>query len=329
MDASNTKTPLLIIAALITIYGILGWLDVKNYAQGGWNATPTNIVTEVLEGSPAQAGGLQVGDKILSLGGIATTDSKALLARSRPNVGETWEFIVDRDGAEVALDVTFGELVPERRFLAHAGFVVGFCFVGFTMWAFMRRQTDSTFALGLAGVLFSLAFITGPYVDSPTLRNLDNAVASLLVWIGVASILNFLLVHLRSSGNMLVYIPGLAAGLFTMWRILGAPESTDTLNTVGSIIFGVCAAFYLLGSLYNVYRGFSSASAAERDARGLNLMLIGALVGLLPPFIGIVAGLIAPTLVLPGSNFYFLFFVAVPITWSIAVLKEGGSAAGA
>ena len=329
MDASNTKTPLLIIAALITIYGILGWLDVKNYAQGGWNTTPTNIVTEVLEGSPAEAGGLQAGDKILSLGGIATTDTKGLLARPRPKIGETWEFIVDRDGTEVSLNVTFGELVPERKFLAHAGFVAGFCFIGFTMWAFLRKQTDSTFALGLAGVLFSLAFITGPYVDNPTLRSVDNAVATLLVWIGIASILNFLLVHLRSGGNRLVYIPGIAAGLFIVWRILAAPESTDTLNTVGSIFIGLCAAFYLLGSLYNVYQGFSGASAAERDARGLNLMLIGALVGLLPPFIGIAAGIVAPTLVLPGSNFYFLFFVAVPITWSIAVLKEGGSAAGA
>ena len=159
MNASSTKLPLLIIAALITIYGILGWLDVKNYAQGGWNTTPTNVVTEVLAGSPAEQGGLQAGDKILSLGGIATTDSKALLERSRPKIGETWEFVVDRDGTEVSLDVTFGEMVPERRFLAHAGFVVGFCFIGFTMWAFMKKQTDSTFMLALAGVLFSLAFL--------------------------------------------------------------------------------------------------------------------------------------------------------------------------
>ena len=89
MNASSTKLPLLIIAALITIYGILGWLDVKNYAQGGWNTTPTNVVTEVLAGSPAEQGGLQAGDKILSLGGIATTDSKALLERPRPKIGRS------------------------------------------------------------------------------------------------------------------------------------------------------------------------------------------------------------------------------------------------
>ena len=319
MDASDTRTPLLIIAALITVYGILGWLDVQNYAQGGWNATPTNIVTEVLPGSPAEAGGLKVGDKIVSLGGIATTDAEALRARSRPGIGDTWEFVVERDGQRVSLDVTFGELVAERKFLAHAGFVVGFCFIGFTMWAFIRKQTDSTFTLGLAGVLFSLAFINGPYSHSPVLRSVDDAVANLLLWFGIASILNFLLVHLRLRRNRLIYVPGIAAGLFIVWRILAVPEATDTLNTISGIFIGLCAVFYLLASIYSIYRGFSAASAAERAARGLNLMLIGALVGLLPPLVGITSGIIAPQLVLPGSNFYMLFFAAVPITWSIAV----------
>ena len=326
MDASDTRTPLLLIAALITVYGILGWLDVQNYAQGGWNTSPTNIVTEVLPGSPAEAGGLQVGDKILSLGGIAATDAKALSARSRPEIGDTWEFVVDRDGNMVSLDVTFGKLVSERKFLAHAGFVVGFCFIGFTMWAFIREQTDSTFTLGLAGVLFSLAFIDGPYSQSPMLRSLDDAVANFLLWFGVASILNFLLVHLRLGSNRLIYVPGIAAGLFIVWRILARPEATDTLNTFTNVFVGLCAAFYLLASIFSVYRGFRSASAADRAERGLNLMLIGTLVGLMPPVLGIVSGIVAPELVLPGSNFFFLFFAAVPVTWSIAVLKSPGNA---
>jgi len=326
MSASNSRTPLMVFAAIVAVYGIFGWFDVANYAQGGWATDPENVVTQVLSGGPAEAGGLQVGDKIMSLGGIASTDADAQARRGRPEVGETWEFVVERDGAEVAFDVTFGEPVPQRKFNAHASFVVGFCFIGFTMWAFMQRQTASTQALALAGTMFSLAFIAGPYFGSYMMRSLNNVAAVFLVWLGVASILNFLLVHLRSGGNRMYYIPAIVVSLFIGWRILATPEATDALNNFSNVVIGVVAAFYLIFSLVTVYRAYSGASASDRDANGLNLMLIGALIGFLPPILAIVSSVVAPQVVLPGQNFYFLSFVAIPITWSMAVLKGGVTA---
>ena len=328
MDPNN-KTPLLVIAAVLVIYGIFGWLDVGNYAQGGWATDPDNTVTQVLSGSPTEAAGLKVGDKIISMGGIAMTDAEALTRRARPEVGETWEFVVERDGATVSLDVTFGEPVAERKFLAHASFLVGFCFIGFTMRAYMQGPSASTQALALAGTLFSLAFLGGPYFENYMLRSINNAVTVVIVWIGVASILNFLLVHLRSGGNRLLYLPGLAVGLFIAWRILATPEATSGLNNFGNILFGVVAAFYLIGSLVTVYRSFSGATASERESSGLQLMMIGALVGLVPPIVTIVVGVVAPKVVLPGQNFYFLAMIAIPITWSMAVLKGSGAEATA
>jgi len=41
------------------------------------------------------------------------------------------------------------------------------------------------------------------------------------------------------------------------------------------------------------------------------------------------AGVIAPQVVLPGQNFYFLTFIAIPITWSMAVLKGPSASAEA
>jgi hypothetical protein len=34
---------------------------------------------------------------------------------------------------------------------------------------------------------------------------------------------------------------------------------------------------------------------------------------------------LAPQVLLPGQAFYFLSFIAVPITWSMAVLKTGAA----
>ena len=328
MDPNN-KPPLLAFAAVLVIYGLLGWLDVGNVAQGGWATDPDNTVTQVLAGSPTEAAGLQVGDKIISLGGIAVTDAEGRTRRARPEVGETWEFVVERDGATVSLDVTFGEPVPERKILAHASFLVGFCFIGFTMRAYLQKQTASTQALALLGTLFSLAFLGGPYFENYMLRSVDNAINVFLIWFGVASILNFLLVHLKSGGNRLLYLPALVVGLFIAWRILATPEATSGLNNFGNVLFGVVAGFYLIGSLVTVYKSFSGASASERESQGLQLMMIGALIGLVPPIVSIVVGVIAPQAVLPGQNFYFLSMIALPITWSMAVLKGSGAEASA
>ncbi len=326
MSINNSKSPLMVFAAIVAIYGIFGWLDVANYAQGGWATDPENVVTQVLPGGPAEAGGLQVGDKLISLGGIVTTDADAQSRRGRPAVGETWEFIVERDGAEARFDITFGEPVPQRKFNAHANFVVGFCFIGFTFWAFMQRKTESTSALLLAGTAFSLVFIAGPYFESFMVRSLVNLVSVFVVWLGVASILNFLLVHLRSGGNRMYFMPALAVALFIGWRILATPEATDALNNFANVFVGSVAAFYLIFSLVTVYRAYNEASASDRAANGLNLMLVGAVVGFLPPIVGILASVIAPQTVLPGQNFYFLSFVAIPIMWSMAVLKYGSAA---
>ena len=327
MNPSDSKTPILVFATVVAIYAILGWLDVRNYAQGGWATAPDNTVTQVLPGSPAEAGGLQVGDKIVSLGGIAVEDAAGRAQRDRPEVGEAWDFVVERDGATASFDVTFGELVPERKFLAHANFLVGFCFIIFTLRAFMQKQTASTQALALAGLLFSFAFISGPYFGSSMLRSIDTAVGVLLVWLGVASILNFLLVHLRAGGNRLLYVPGLAVGLFIAWRIMATPAATDGLNNFTNVFVGIVAVFYLVASLVTVYRSFAGATGSEREASGLQLMMIGAVVGLLPPMVGIAAGVVAPQVVLPGQNFYFLTFIAIPITWSMAVLKKSAAPA--
>jgi hypothetical protein len=324
-DASKYKTHLTIFAAVIAIYGVFGWLDVSNYAQGGWATDNDKTVIMVLPGSPTEAAGLKVGDFLVSLDGIATTDAKAQSQRARARVGETWEFIVERDGETIAMDVTFGEPVLQRKLNAHAGFLVGFCFLGFTLRAFLQRQTASTMALAVAGTMFSLAFLGGPYFENYILRSLDNALNTLLIFLGVAAILNFLLVHLRSRSNRLVFLPGLAAGLFVVYRILATPESTTALNNFSNVFIGVIIAFYLVGSLVTVYKSYSAASASERDSQGLNLMLIGALIGILPTAISVLVGIVAPQLVLPGQQFYFLSFVALPITWSMAVLKESAA----
>ena len=52
-------------------------------------------------------------------------------------------------------------------------------------------------------------------------------------------------------------------------------------------------------------------------------MLIGTLAALILPLLTIILSVVAPQVVLPGQSFYFLTFILIPITWSMAALKGG------
>ena len=290
-------------------------------------------MTQVLPGSPAEASGLQGGDYIQSLGGISTTDAEAMSRRGRPKIGETWEFVVEREGETTSVNVIFGELVPERKLLSHASFVVGFCFLIFTLRAYMQKQTEATMALAITGTFLCLGFLNGPYFENFTARSLNTGLSTIIIFLGIASLLHFLLIFPkrsayldRANAKRMLFAPGLAAGLFIAYRIIATPDATSALNTFTSVFVGGVIAFYLLSCLITVYKRFSGSSAAERDSQGLNLMLIGTLAGLVLPLVAVVLGIIAPQVVLPGQNFYFLTFGLIPITWSMAVSKGGDSA---
>jgi regulator of sigma E protease len=83
------------------------------------------VVGDVLEDSPADAGGLQVGDRVMGVGEVRSDEYAELreLIRSRP--GEPTDLLVERDGSALVLTLTpdevrdpeTGELVGQVGFL--------------------------------------------------------------------------------------------------------------------------------------------------------------------------------------------------------------------
>ena len=68
-------------------------------------------------------------------------------------------------------------------------------------------------------------------------------------------------------------------------------------------------------------QSYSRASTEERSAKGLNLMLIGAILGLLPIIIVVLVQTVAPQVIVPGGNYAFLFFGLIPVLFAIALRK--------
>ena len=64
------------------------------------------------------------------------------------------------------------------------------------------------------------------------------------------------------------------------------------------------------------------ATPAERLRDGLHTVLVGILLGVLPISLEGLFGLLAPSLVLPGSDFYHLTIVLIPVALVSAILRQ-------
>lgn len=84
-------------------------VDSNNLQQYGL-AVPGVYIAEVNAGSGAEAAGLQTGDRILSIGDVAVSDSSDVTGYLKDKeVGDTVTMQIDREGKMLSVDVTLGE----------------------------------------------------------------------------------------------------------------------------------------------------------------------------------------------------------------------------
>ena len=78
-------------------------------------------------------------------------------------------------------------------------------------------------------------------------------------------------------------------------------------------------------SIFALIHSFVTAAPQERAEEGLNFMLAGVVIGLLPLTLMIVTGLFdLPMFDFPGSDFLFLTLLMIPISFALALLRGTG-----
>jgi PDZ domain len=318
----------LALAGILLVVGILAAMDLKNQTYTGFQTDGNNKVVMVEAGSNAAAGGLQVGDVLSSVNGIAVTDTKALLQRPRPAVGDQWTYVVDRGGQSVNLQITQGPLPPKYAYTSRAATLLGLCYLGFTLWAYLTAPGAATLVLAFFGLSFGLAFLGVPYIESPALRNLVGSIITMIILLGIAALLHFLLAFptprpflQRKSATGWLYGPAILLSLCVIGFSVLQPDSTSGVNIFFRTAFSLLIGIYFLLAIVVLVRRYGAASPSDRAAFGLGLMVAGVVVGLGPLLIVQVVTLLSPGTFLPGAQFYFLTLGVIPIAFAMAAVR--------
>ena len=105
------------------------------------------------------------------------------------------------------------------------------------------------------------------------------------------------------------------------------PDFTAGLRLLTGILVGVFIVGYFGWSLVTVVQSYVRATAEERSRDGVRLMLFGTLVALLPITIANLVTTLAPSVTLPGFQYYGLFLGLIPITFALAAVRKHTAAA--
>ena len=320
---------MLVAAGLFAVWGVLGIFDVDNLPYSGYQTDGNNTVTQVAEGSPAEQAGMQAKDYIRSIDGVAVEDAAAAARRPRANIGETRTFVVERGEQTATLDITYSRLPGSARALNYAGILIGFCYLIFGLMPYLRAPNVRTMLLAIFGLTLGVSFFGGPYLSSYVLRTARLLLTNLLVVGGFAALLHFTLMFPKRKALLgkrfmrdVLYGPAALLFLFLLYRVLFRPAATSTLNTITGILIGLFILGYFGLSLAAFVHSYVKATAQERRAQGLTYVLAGVLAGFLPVLFVVLVGVVAPQVVIPGGNFFFLSIVLIPISLALAVMKS-------
>lgn len=331
---SPKRTVLLLVNAVLVLLAAWNLLDLRRQPFVGYQEEPSHRITRIDAGSPAQQAGLAVGDQLVSVGGVAVTDTRAEMRRGRPGIGESRPIEVQRAGQPVTATLTYSGLPAKQWTNGALTLLVGLCFGLFGLMSFLRSGSRQSLLFAAAAACFGYLFVGPPYLAAYATRTVLLATVMPVVSLGFAALLHFLLgfpkprPFLSRPGAMtILYAPAAAISLLWLYLFTVQPDSTSGMNTFVQICFTVILGGYALVSAWVMARTYLRASDAERSASGLNLMLLGVIVGFVPLIIMLLMYAVAPTVNLPGGDYYFLCMVAIPVTFATALARHERAAA--
>lgn len=327
MKTVNLRTICTCFAIITFIFGIFGLLDLKNRTSTGYRLGDAHNIIEIFEGTGAEKAGLQVGDKIISIGGIAIEDTKSQKAAPRTVVGETKMFVVERGGSEISLPLTYDALRPISKRHWYLSFASGVITCGIGLWLLYQFSSIQAILAGLFLLFFGSSSFPIPPMSNNTVESIYELFMGIISFLALAILIDLLLHYPqvkefrnRSFSKWLIYFPAFLMPIFHAWINFAKPTLINTLEKVlgtGIILFYIGWIFLLL------IQSFRKHTVAERSSFGLNWIYIGLVVGFMPILVLIFIYLLFPEMPAPTfmSDILPITFTAIPVFLFFAIKK--------
>jgi hypothetical protein len=327
----------LIAAAAFAILGILNMLDQRNSPYDGYITDGDNTVIRIDAGGPAERAGLRAGDRIHSIDGIPVEDRRTLAQRDRPRIGEATTLGIEHrnggavDGIPVVLSLKLDHGAPPRDYAARslAAYFIGLCFLLCGLVACFKVPNRSGVLCAFTGLCLGATFFGMPYFSSNVMRVLSRGILTMIFVLGFAFLLHLMLEYprrktwlQRKHALKILYGPATVIALYLIFLIVVEPQATSGLNLLSMLLTGLFALGYFGGAAVAMIHSYAKATPEERTRYGLHVELAGILLGILPVTIELLARILFPRVTLPGSDFYYLTIVFVPIALAAAILHQ-------
>lgn len=331
MDYARYKMLFSLLAVVVFIWGVIGTLDIKNIPYTGYVLSPDRVVTIVRDGSPAASAGVKVGDTVTKTDNISLADFGSLAAQPRPAINSDGSITANRGGTEQTLTFKYGSQ-PTVDLIASFGAVTltGLAFLVLGLMVYRKNPTRLSTMFCIMSLLFAAALFNSPYFASGVQRRLVGGALTFLVAILFAVVLDYCLnfpqtkkiIAARPWLRQAIYVIVGAFGVMIATIIITTPTMTPARSMLVSLAFSLIFGGYILLSVIAVVHSYIKASPQERSETGLNLMLLGMLIGFGPLLLSILVHTIRPHMGdLPGERFYGITLLAIPIGLAMALMK--------
>ncbi|HJX91436.1 MAG TPA: PDZ domain-containing protein [Pyrinomonadaceae bacterium] len=331
-DYARYKMLFYLLAAVAFIWGVLGTLDIRNIPFTGYVLSPDRVVTLVRENSPAAAAGIKVGDTVTKIDGIAVADLGSLIAQPRPAINSSGSVSVKRGAAtEETLTLKYGSQ-PMVDLIANFGAatLTGLAFLILGLLVYVKNPTRLSTMFCSLSLMFAVVLFNTPDLASSVLRRLAAGATFFLIAMLFAAVLDYCLSYPKTKKiiagrtwlRQAIYVVAGAFGVMVATIFITTPLMTPVRSTLLSLGFGTIFGGYILLSVIAVIHSYIKASSQQRSTTGLNLMLLGMLIGFGPILLSILVHTISPHMgELPGERFYGITLLAIPIGLAMALVK--------
>lgn len=322
----NLKSLSLVLMFLALTLSWIAMRGTKEIPYTGYQISSDYRVVQLNPRGPAALAGLKLGDKIAEINGIPTERLYQLSRQPEPTIGDTVNLKVRRAGTELTIIFKQFPLPAQQATLTWIYQIsAAFMLVG-GLLVFWWKPKKETLLFYLSSYFIALSLMTPPHLKSFFLRDLVALNSLLFLILGLAFFLHLTIIFPRPKLSVLetpveifIYLPVpvmlafyLALGLFQPWENL-------RLNQTLHYVFGLCVLYCLGLALAAVVH---SSWKARSTPQQWTWLLVGSLLGVLPPAVLVFRDNFLPNLPLPGSSFYTLTILFVYFAFSWALLRE-------